>query len=326
MDTVEMELETVLSAGAKITPLVSVIVPIYNVEPMLAACLESICAQTMPDFEAILVCDGPTDGSEAIAWEFAGRDSRFSVICQENRGLSEARNAGMARAKGKYLAFVDSDDTLEPIYLEILTRAVRDGCMAICNYYECTRQGAELKKYDRGMLTLRQYLLDMARHPIHNYYVVVWNKLYQRSLVESLGLRFDPSAWKMEDFQFNMIYYRHLRQVVTVAEAGYRYRYDRADSLSHQQSSPQRQADHAARVYRSYRECWKALGWYGWYRPLVQFYGARLFFEEWNWMRGADRRYLYRVCLRDNGFTILDSGIFFALRWGKKLLDGVRKR
>ncbi len=101
------------------TPLVSVIVPVYNVEQYLRRCLDSILGQTMPDWEAICVDDGSPDGSASILAEYAERDSRFRILTKENGGLSSARNAGTAWARGKYVNYVDSDDFIHPQTFEL---------------------------------------------------------------------------------------------------------------------------------------------------------------------------------------------------------------
>lgn len=91
---------------------ISVIIPVYNVEPYLRECLDSVLGQTFTDWEAVCVDDGSRDGSSAILDEYAARDSRFQVIHQSNKGLSAARNAGMDAAKGEWLFFLDSDDVI----------------------------------------------------------------------------------------------------------------------------------------------------------------------------------------------------------------------
>ena len=96
-----------------IPPKVSVIVPVYNTEPWLRECLDSLIGQTLREIEIVCVNDGSSDGSPAVLREYAGRDRRIRIVDQENRGLSEARNAGVRAATGKYLTFLDSDDTLE---------------------------------------------------------------------------------------------------------------------------------------------------------------------------------------------------------------------
>ena len=107
--------------------LVSVIVPIYNVEPFLRDCLDSLRAQTYTDLQVLMVDDGSTDGCAAIAEEFAAADSRFTLIRQANAGLSAARNVAVPQAKGEYLAFVDSDDVLAAHAYELLVQALAGG-------------------------------------------------------------------------------------------------------------------------------------------------------------------------------------------------------
>lgn len=107
--------------------MISVIVPVYNVEKYLEECIESIINQTHRDIEIILVDDGSTDNSGALCDEYAGKDSRIRVIHKENGGLSDARNCGMKAAKGEIISFVDSDDYLSPFFLEIMYEAMMNG-------------------------------------------------------------------------------------------------------------------------------------------------------------------------------------------------------
>lgn len=102
------------------TPKISVVIPVYNVEQYLRDCLDSVLAQTHADFEAVCINDGSNDGSAAILAEYAARDSRIRVSSQPNGGLSAARNAGLDLAAGKYVCFLDSDDCLAPEALERL--------------------------------------------------------------------------------------------------------------------------------------------------------------------------------------------------------------
>lgn len=101
-------------------PLISIVIPVYNVEPYLRRCLDSVLAQTYGHFEALLVDDGSTDGSGRICEEYAAKDGRFKVFHKENGGLSDARNFGVVRAAGDLVSFIDSDDYITPDYLEVL--------------------------------------------------------------------------------------------------------------------------------------------------------------------------------------------------------------
>src|SRR5919108_3783215 len=109
-------------------PRLSVVVPVYKVEPYIEACLGSLARQEVADFEAILVDDGSPDGSAAIAERFAERDARFRLVRQENGGLGRARNVGAALARGEFLAFLDSDDMVPPdAYSRMLATLGRTG-------------------------------------------------------------------------------------------------------------------------------------------------------------------------------------------------------
>ena len=98
--------------------LISVIVPVYNVEEYMCECVDSVCSQTYRHLEIILVDDGSADGSPALCDDYALKDRRIKVINQRNRGLSEARNIGYEASNGKYIAFVDADDITFDTYIE----------------------------------------------------------------------------------------------------------------------------------------------------------------------------------------------------------------
>ena len=106
-------------------PLISVIVPVYNVEKYLAKCIDSIIAQTYTNLEILLVDDGATDSSGAICDEYAQKESRIRVIHKENGGLSDARNRGIAEARGEYLGFIDSDDYIDVDMYELLYNLIQ---------------------------------------------------------------------------------------------------------------------------------------------------------------------------------------------------------
>ena len=109
-----------MTASANSNPELSVIVPVYNVAPYLRKCLDSILNQTFKDMEIIIVSDGPEEDNKICA-EYAAKDSRIIFIKDIGKGLGGARNAGIDIARGKYIAFVDSDDWLEPEYLETVS-------------------------------------------------------------------------------------------------------------------------------------------------------------------------------------------------------------
>lgn len=124
--------------------MISVIIPVYNVEKYLAPCLDSVINQTYTDWEAVLVDDGSTDASPAICEEYAGKDGRFRLIRQENGGLSAARNTGIAACKGDYITFLDSDDALVSTALEQLLRLCTgyNADLAVCPMLRLEEDGS----------------------------------------------------------------------------------------------------------------------------------------------------------------------------------------
>ena len=131
-----------------ISPKVSIIVPIYNVEKYLRQCLDSIVNQTLKDIEIILVDDGSTDSCPSICDEYASKDKRIIVIHKENAGLGAAYNTGLDIAKGDYIGFVESDDFIElNMYEELYERAVQTGVDLVkCNFYDYDSQNKIDKK------------------------------------------------------------------------------------------------------------------------------------------------------------------------------------
>ena len=123
-------------------PKVSIIVPVYNVEPYLRKCLDSIMGQTFTDFEAVLVDDGSTDNSGRICDEYAKQDPRFVVVHKQNEGVAKARVTAFEHSRGELITFIDADDYVAPEYLEKLSRPVlEDGAdMVSCDYYVVENQ------------------------------------------------------------------------------------------------------------------------------------------------------------------------------------------
>ena len=175
------------------SPSISVIVPVYNVQAWLPACVESLLCQTFTDFELILVDDGSPDACPALCDEYAKRDSRVRVIHQQNGGLSAARNAGLQIAQGETIAFVDSDDTVAPTYLDQLFSALCDSNadLAICAVEDVSEDGSSLAPAQItlptqvGIFSGKELLKEFFGNN-STYYTVAWNKLYRRSLWQTL--------------------------------------------------------------------------------------------------------------------------------------------
>lgn len=165
---------------------ISVIVPVYNVEDYLKECLQSIAGQTYHNLEVILVDDGSSDTSGSMCDQWCKLDSRFRVIHKENGGLSDARNAGLRIASGVLIAFVDSDDVIHPDMLRMLYEGMKStGCSICCCDVE---MGTEFQSAedDAGIPEPNMYTAEQAFRMMmqeSDVYVTVWNKLYTREVI-----------------------------------------------------------------------------------------------------------------------------------------------
>lgn len=187
---------------------VSVVVAVYNGKEYLEKCVTSICAQTWSDLEIILVDDGSEDGTGELCDILAGRDRRILVIHQRNQGVSAARNAGIEKAKGTYIAFVDSDDYLEREYVEKLVEQSGEGCLPIVGYYIDIQMPGRTRQ--RAVTAGKESIQCLDKKQAVTVYgkglfSAVWNKLYKTDLLKS-GVFFDSGYSLGEDFLFNLNY------------------------------------------------------------------------------------------------------------------------
>ncbi|MGN1327118.1 MAG: glycosyltransferase family 2 protein [Clostridia bacterium] len=186
-------------------PKVSVIVPIYNVEKYLPKCLESLVNQTLEDIQIILVNDGSTDNSGQIAKEYANKyPKKIIYLEKENGGLSDARNYGIPRATGEYIAFLDSDDYIEKnAYEEMYNKAVEENS----DYVECDF----LWEYPNKIRKDTRIEYNNKQEMMANVRVVAWNKLIKRNIIEENDIRF-PKGLRYEDVEFTYKLIPHLNK------------------------------------------------------------------------------------------------------------------
>ena len=205
--------------------LISIIVPIYNVEGYVSTCIDSLLRQTYPHLQIILVDDGSTDRSGAICDKYARQDTRIEVIHQENAGLSAARNSGLKRAIGELIAFVDGDDYVHPQMYDTLYRALRSG-----DYDFSMVLGKQVPDGSSQVLSLssvfKQTVLPQERlmRGLFNLETIeeaqlqaVWNKLYKRELLEEELFQKTGT----EDTEFNCRIYLHVHRAILIEEAMY---------------------------------------------------------------------------------------------------------
>lgn len=194
-------------------PKVSIIVPVYNAEKSLARCVDSILNQEFRDFELILMDDGSRDRSGEICDGYARADARVVVVHKENTGVSDTRNQAIARARGTFLQFVDSDDWLTADATKLMVRAAEEtGCdLVIADFYRVVGEMVSRKgDIDADQVIGREAFVGfMMENPADYYYGVLWNKLYRREIVEAHGIRMDAKISWCEDFLFNLEYVRY---------------------------------------------------------------------------------------------------------------------
>lgn len=216
----------------RMEPLISVIVPIYNVEALLPRCVDSLLAQTYPHLEIILVDDGSPDGCGAICDAYAQKDGRIRVIHQANSGLAGARNAGLAVARGEYLGFVDSDDRVAPEMYETLLRHIQQAQadIAVCGRYMELENGelipmftCETAEVFDGREAVRRFLLSESLD------AAAWDKLYRRSFFGDIQY---PLHYVSEDVPVTSALLARAERVVHCGQPLYYY-YQRPGSLSH---------------------------------------------------------------------------------------------
>lgn len=207
--------------------MISVIIPLYNVEAYLPACLDSVLSQTYADLEIILINDGSTDSSPAICREYAARDGRIRVIHQENQGMSAARNAGIEIVRGEFITFVDSDDYLLEDAIETMVSLQKryDADISIVSGYSLDTdnkivkiaglapvQGEELfTGADRMDAYIRQRKIQNA----------VWARLYRRELFANLRFAVGKTS---EDLFISHLLVHAAERIVISEKPGYVYR------------------------------------------------------------------------------------------------------
>lgn len=218
-------------------PLLSVIIPVCNAKAFVECCVESVCKQIYDNLEIILVDDGSLDGSAEICDKLALRDSRIKVIHKENGGVSAARNAGMDVARGELLAFVDSDDWIEPeMYQKLIELMIEQKAdWSCCAYRRVAEKGMEDFSDNHVRIFSRNELMD-TYITTHNRYLLsqtVWNKIYKREIINEL--RF-PNINKYEDCVMNAHVMPRVKKGIYINKAYYNYRM-RDTSVTHHKLS-----------------------------------------------------------------------------------------
>ncbi|RDU24435.1 glycosyltransferase [Anaerosacchariphilus polymeriproducens] len=219
--------------------LVSVIVPIYNAESYMTACIESVRSQTYTNIEIILVDDGSSDGGPSICDTYKELDARIQVIHKNNGGVSSARNTGLKMAKGTYISFIDADDTISHQMIEKLVQALEGNRveLAVCGFSMINEAGETLRETAVKELLLSEdealcYMLED-----YDFQMAVWNKLYIRSIIEENQIRFQEQITHGEDGLWLCTYLTKCKKVYWTGEPYYKYLQIESSAMHMMQSS-----------------------------------------------------------------------------------------
>ena len=217
--------------GEKIvsSSLVSVIIPVYNAEKTLEKCIESIIKQTYQQFEIIIVDDGSKDNTFNVCEVLKKRDNRISVIHQKNNGSSAARNRGISKAKGKYLVFIDGDDTVDSYFLEKLIEPIieNDIDVVMCGITVCYQKqnyfvenGFKNKEITRKLQDITKLIYESCENGM---IYSPCNKLYKREVILDRNIYFPLNKEPIEDILFNCEFFKGVRSIGVIPDCLYYY-------------------------------------------------------------------------------------------------------
>ncbi len=231
-------------------PLISVIVTAYNIEAYIERGVKSVCGQTYPNLEIIVVDDGSKDRTGAICDRLAKEDGRVHIIHKENGGPAEARNVALLQARGEFIGFVDGDDWIDADMYETMLGALleQQADIAICRYRQVSKTNTEDFSVDRavvfdGQEALQYYIEEKEEYTIQN---AAWNKLYRKEILENLT--FPAGKW-YEDIMFATMALSRAKRCVYLDTAYYNYIIDREGSIMNTQINPRTFTDQIPAYY-----------------------------------------------------------------------------
>ena len=239
------------------TPTISIIVPVYNVQPYLRQCMESLMGQTLHDIEIICVDDGSTDDSGKILAEYASLDERVRVVTRENGGLSATRNTGLGIARAPFIMFCDSDDWYEATMCEKMFSAISksESDIAACGtqiHYECDLEYVDSdNQYYRVKFEGRQLINEFI---ILHTDVSVWNKIFRKSIIDRFGIHF-PEGVSYEDAYFFNAYMMCSRSASYLQEKLYHYRRRPGSTMNNTFKKKRGSSDHLRVAILLYEFC-----------------------------------------------------------------------
>lgn len=256
-------------------PLVSIIIPVYNAVPYLAACLESVRRQRYRSIEILLVNDGSSDASLHICDMYARVDDRIRVIDRPNSGVSATRNHAIARASGKYIQFVDSDDWLDVNATRLLVERAEEEQADLVIAHFCRVDGDKTSVYgflDRtDLMDKHEFARHLMEEPANFYYGVMWNKLYRSDIIQTHNIRCNEAMHWSEDFLFNLEYIRHADRFCALQTPIYYYRKN-DKSITASAMSLGNTLSTKRSLFGYYKALYTELGLYEAYKPQIYKY------------------------------------------------------
>lgn len=216
--------------------MISIIIPIYNVSQYLNECIQSVVNQSYKDFECVLIDDGSSDGCEMICDQWAQKDSRIKVIHQSNQGVSKARNRGIAEAQGEYITFIDSDDWIDPNYLNELFQPIEkyNVDLVVCGLQQQYNNGTfQNYSYKTGIIKIEKQFTNEFTD-INKQFLLFGPviKLYRKSIIQKHNIHFPPEYTYGEDLLFNYSYLEYVKAIYIVDQCLYHYRIIGSGTLS----------------------------------------------------------------------------------------------
>jgi glycosyltransferase EpsJ len=205
---------------------ISVIVPIYNVENYLEKCLNSILNQSFKNLELILVNDGSTDSSENICRKYKKKDDRVKLITKKNEGVSSARNVGLNEATGKYVAFIDPDDSISDMYFKRLFSIAEEKNLdaVICGYKTVPSNINVVPHFNLNkIMNGKDLILSSPNVHSDNDLCFSWRTLYNLELINENNIRFNERLFVGEDVIFNLEYLLASNRVYAISDSLYFY-------------------------------------------------------------------------------------------------------
>lgn len=208
--------------------LISVIIPVYNIAPYLDACLESVCQQTYNMFEILIIDDGSTDGSYQKCQQYAEKYPYITVLHQSHQGVSAARNLGIKKANGKYIAFVDGDDTIDVNYLETLEQYMLEDKYDIVF---CACRIIDVKKNTEKIFSISENYSGVLQNDFNLLYTSKTRisigtpvcKLFKRDIILKNNIQFNESMINHEDAVFTFTYLQECSRYYIINETFYNY-------------------------------------------------------------------------------------------------------